>query len=318
MQMCLGFVTAAAVLVACSACASTDEEPRLTPQEGQCIAAGWRRERLPSVGLQRRVLWKAPAGPWSRGAIVVLHGGGGSYTHFCVANAALIAAQVRFTDAALARGYAVFLADSSDRVTDHEGRLCGKVWDDEVRERGNLDLPFLEQLLRDRIPALRPTGSHTALFMTGLSSGGFMTVRAATSIGQGITAFAPVAAGDPYGWTRDCTPLPTDRHNVFGHAFDNGTRRPISHPGACLAAAYANERPWDGSALTRRPYRIFHHAQDGVLDRSCVDKLQAQLVAHGFAATAPYMLDGGSRSVSAHYWQDGYNVPLLDYFDSQH
>lgn len=317
MQRCLGFVTAAAILVACSAGASTDAEPRLTPQEDQCIAAGWRRELLRTVGSQRQVLWKAPAGPWSRGAIVVLHGGGGSYTNFCVANAALIAAQVRFTDAALARGYAVFLADSSDRVTDREGRLCGKVWDDEVRERGNLDLPFLEQLLRERIPALRPTGSHAALFMTGLSSGGFMTVRAATSIGELISAFAPVAAGDPYGWTRDCTPLLTDRVNVFGHAVDNETRRPISHIGACIAAAYPNERPWGGSALTRRPYRIFHHVQDGVLDRSCVDKLQTQLAARGYAATAPYMLDGGRRSVSAHHWQEGYNAPLLDYFESQ-
>lgn len=316
MQRRIGFVMAAA-LVACSAGARTDEEPPLTPQEAQCIAAGWRRELLESVGLQRRVLWQAPAGRWSRGAIVVLHGGGGSYTNFCVANAALIAAQVRFTDAALARGYAVFLADSSDRITDRDGRLCGKVWDDEVRERGNLDIPFLELLLRERIPALRPPGSDAALFMTGLSSGGFMTVRAATSIGELITAFAPVAAGDPYGWTRDCTPLSTDRVNVFGHAVDNETRRPISRIGACAAAAYPSERPWGGSALTRRPVRIFHHAQDGILDRSCVDKLQAQLVAHGHATTAPYVLDGGSRRVSAHYWQDGYNAPLLDYFDSQ-
>lgn len=320
-----GLVIGLLGLVACggggggagSIAAALPREPAATAQEMQCQAAGWRREVIDAAGLQRLVLWKAPAsGSWSRGAIVVMHGGGGSHTNFCVANVDLIAAQVRFTEQALARGYAVFLLDSSDRVNDIAGRLCGKIWDDEVRPRDSLDLPFLEQLLRQRLPALRPAGSRSELYLTGLSSGGFMTVRTATRFGDLVTAFAPVAAGDPYGWTRDCTPRAGDRPNVFGIAIDNETRRPISEVDACRASAYPNEKTWE-SAARKPPYRLFHHAQDGTLDRSCVDKLQAQLQSRGYAGGAPFMLDGGPRSADVHFWQDGYNTPLLDFFDAQ-
>jgi poly(3-hydroxybutyrate) depolymerase len=287
-------------------------------QETQCYAAGWQRLVLPVAGLPRLVLWKAPPGAWSGGAIVVMHGGGGQHTNFCVANVALIAPQVRFTAAALAQGYAVFLLDSSDRVTDREGRLCGKVWDDELRARPNLDLPFVEELLRVAIPARRPAGSRADLYLTGLSSGGYMTTRAATHLGDLVTAFAPVSSGDPYGWFRDCSPRPGDRANVFGAAFDNETRRQITEPGACDAAATPNEQPWDGVAAARRPpFRLFHHAQDGIHDRSCAEKLRRQLVQHGYPETPPFTLDGGTRSADAHYWQDAYNAELLAFFASQ-
>ena len=100
----------------------------VTVQEQQCTQAGWRSETLVVAGIARGVLWKAPVGAWASGALVVLHGGGGQHANFCIANADLIAAQVRFTDMALAQGFAVFLLDSTDRVIDTEGRLCGKVW----------------------------------------------------------------------------------------------------------------------------------------------------------------------------------------------
>ena len=106
------------------------------------MAQGWQREILEAEGLPRILLWKGPAGPWTKGAILVLHGGGGRHHHFCVANAPIIAPQVGFTRLALSQGFAVFLLDSSDRMSDDEGRSCGKVWDDERRERPNLDLPF--------------------------------------------------------------------------------------------------------------------------------------------------------------------------------
>ncbi|MCX7894012.1 MAG: alpha/beta fold hydrolase [Burkholderiales bacterium] len=247
-----------------------------------------------------------------------MHGGGGSHTNFCVANIALIAPQVRFTEMALARGFAVFLLDSSDRVTGSEGRLCGKVWDDEVRERGNLDLPFIEDVLRRLIPGKRPSGSRTEIFLAGHSSGGYMAVRAATRFAELISAVAPVSSGDPYGWFRDCTPRPGDRANVFGAGHDNETRRPIVEPGACEALSYPNERPWDGMAIGSAPvFRFFHHLQDGINDRSCVAKVRSQLRSDGSTELAPFTLRGPSRSIAVHYWLDGYNEPILDFFASR-
>lgn len=283
-----------------------------TVQEQQCHAAGWQRAVVPAAGLQRLVLWKAPAGAWTGGAIVVMHGGGGTHTNFCVANVELIAPQVRFTIAALDAGYAVFLLDSSDRVTDRAARLCGKVWDDEVRARANLDLPFIGQVLRALIPSLRPPASRTELYLTGLSSGGYMAVRAATHFGDLVSGFVPVSAGDPYGWQRDCTPRAGDRSNVFGIAVDSETLRPISEPGACSAATEAGEQPWDGATLQPKPpFRLFHHAQDGIHDLSCVDKLRQRLRARGYPENAPFRLDDGPRRAEAHYWLDAYNAPLL-------
>lgn len=292
--------------------------PAVTVQESQCLSAGWQRSVIDAAGLQRAVLWKAPPTGWSRGALIVLHGGGGQHANFCVANSSTIAAQVRLTDLALAQGFAVFLPDSSDRITDTEGRLCGKVWDDEVRPRANLDLPFLERLMVVSMPALRPAGSRGEVFLAGHSSGGYMAVRAATKLADRVTAFAPVASGDPYGWFRDCTPRASDRVNVFGAGFDNETRRQIIEPGACLAASYPQEKVWDGAAVATRPaWRAFHHVEDGINDVSCVEKVSAQLRLRGYPETPALRLTGGARSADAHAWLDSYNQPLLDFFSAQ-
>lgn len=309
-----------ALLGACGGSGDSTAAPGgLTAQESQCVAAGWTRASLAAAGLDRPVLWRAPAGgAWTQGAILVLHGGGGSYTNFCVANVPLIAAQVRFTEQALAAGFAVFLLDSTDAVTDDAGRLCGKVWDDEVHVRPSLDLPYVEAVVDRLLPSLRPAGSRAEAFLVGHSSGAYMTVRAATRMADRIAAFAPVAGGDPYGWYRDCTPRPSDRVNVFGAGFDRETHRQIIEPGACTAATYAREMPWDDVAPGRRPpFRVFHHAQDGINDRSCVDKVRAQLVAHGYPELPPFTLDGGSRSAAVHYWLDEYNAPLLAFLAAQ-
>jgi poly(3-hydroxybutyrate) depolymerase len=295
--------------------ASTGSAP--TTQESQCNATGWAREVVSAAGLQRLVLWKAPSA-WTKGAIVVMHGGGGSHTNFCVANVSLIAPQVRFTEMALARGFAVFLLDSSDQVTDNLGRLCGKVWDDEVRDRANLDLPFIEDVLQRLVPGKRPTGSRVETFLVGHSSGGYMAVRAGSQLAGLVTAMAPVASGDPYGWFRDCSPRPGDRPNVFGAGFDNETRRQIIEPGACAAASYPNEKPWPVVSSSPKPgFRLFHHEQDGINDRSCVDKVRTQLLARGYPETAPFTLSGPSRSADVHYWLDDYNAPILNYLQSQ-
>ena len=317
---------AMALLLTLSACGGSggaptlvpDAAPAASPQELQCQAAGWTRELVTIAGRPRLVLWKGPA-TWTRGALVVMHGGGGSHTNFCVANVPLIAPQVRFSDQALAQGFAVFLLDSSDQVRDNAGRLCGKVWDDEVRSRDNLDLPFVEEVLRRLIPGKRPAGSRSEIFVAGHSSGGYMAVRVASRYADLVTAFAPVSSGDPYGWFRDCTPRASDRVNVFGAGFDNETRRQIIETGACESTAgQPNERAWDGAALTPKPvFRQFHHLQDGINDRSCVAKVRAQLLARGYPEDPPFAVDGGTRNADVHNWLDDYNGPILSFFGSR-
>ncbi|MEE9911099.1 MAG: hypothetical protein K4571_05180 [Deltaproteobacteria bacterium] len=285
-------------------------------QEGQCSRRGWQTVVLDVGEHPRRILWKAPEGPWTKGAIIVMHGGGGRHFQFCVANARVVGPQVRFTDLALKDGFAVFLLESSDRVTDNEGRPCGKVWDDEVRNRANLDLPFIEAVIRTVIPKARPTGSRDEIFVTGLSSGGYMTVRAATRFGNLITAFAPISSGDPYGWHRVCEKGSTPRKTVHGAGFDNETGRPITEPDACRSANYPHEKPWDGADAAAKPvFRIFRHKYDGVHDRSCTEKVAALLRRHGYPEEPAFELIGDERrSLENHLWQDDYNQPLLEFF----
>lgn len=291
------------------------EGPAPTVQELQCQAAGWQRLRVRAAGQDRLVLWKAPVGVWPRGALLVMHGGGGAHTNFCVANVALTEPQVRFTSAALAAGMAVFLLDSTDRVTDNAGRPCGKVWDDEVRPRENLDLPFIDEMLGQVLPQRRPAGSHAAVFLAGHSSGGYMAVRAATRFNQRVTAFALVGSGDPYGWYRDCTPRSTDRPNVFGAGFDRETGRQIVERDACRAERYPNEQPWEAETTAARPgFRAFHHENDGINDLSCMEKVSDQLVRHGYPRSPALRLTGGQRSADLHYWLDAYNQPMLEFF----
>ena len=289
-----------------------------TTQEQQCQALGWQREIVVAAGASRLVLWKPPSGgEWLRGALVVMHGGGGTHTNFCVANVALTEPQVRFTTMAIAAGFAVFLLDSSDRVTDSAGRLCGKVWDDQVNTRANLDLPYLEQVFASLIPSKRPASARTEIFVTGLSSGGYMSVRAASRFGGQITAIAPVSSGDPYGWARDCTPRAGDRSNVFGIAVDLETGRPISEIGACQSTSFPNERTWDGATSTNRPpYKLFHHDGDGIHDLSCVLKVAAQLNLRGYPQAPSFRIAATTRDPAKHYWLDEYNTPMLDYFAS--
>jgi len=287
------------------------------PQVRQCLARGWQRETVQAAGMPRELLWKGPPGPWTKGAILVLHGGGGHHFQWCVANAPIVASQVRFTEQALADGFAVFLLESTDRVTDLEGRACGKVWDDELRERPNLDLPFLRAVLDELAPARRPPGSRTSMFITGLSSGGYMSVRAATHLGDRISAFAPVSSGDPYGWHRVCEAGMNLRTRVHGGGFDNETGLQITERDACRANGYAHERPWDGDGTARPPFRVFRHEQDGINDRSCAEKASRLLREHGHPGEPDFVLTGGPRGLAAHLWQDAYTRPLLDFFTGQ-
>lgn len=285
-------------------------------QEDQCARAGWRPAEVEAAGLRRRLLWRGPGGPWTQGALLVLHGGGGHHFQYCVANAAIVEPQVRFAEAAVAAGFGVLLLESSDRVTDREGRACGKVWDDEVRDRPNLDLPFLAAVIGTVVPGLRPAGSRRAVFLAGHSSGGYMTVRTATHFGDRIAAFAPVASGDPYGWHRVCVAGMTRRTTVHGAGFDNETLKRIDEPDACAAPAYPNGKPWDDAGSARKPaFRAFRHRQDAINDVSCSRKVEAQLRTRGYPAAPSFELDDNDRrSFANHLWLDAYTRPLLEFF----
>lgn len=297
---------------------ASNPEPDPTYQEKQCLSRGWQRTVMQVSGVPRVLLWKAPTGPWHKGAIIVLHGGGGEHFQWCVANVLVTRAQVNFSELALAEGFAVFLLNSSDRVTDNEGRACGKIWDDEVRSRPNLDLPFIGEVINQRIPSLRPDGSRQEIFLTGLSSGGYMTVRAATHFDDRVTAFAPVSSGDPYGWHRICQAGMTVRKKVHGAGFDNETGKQIIEPDSCKAPSYPNEKSWDSANPATKPtFKIFRHAMDGINDSSCGEKVGAQLRQHGYPGEPDFILQGGRRSLVNHLWQNDYNRPLLDFFASQ-
>jgi poly(3-hydroxybutyrate) depolymerase len=298
--------------------ARAESAPEILPQERQCLEKGWQRAVVASPGGPRALLWKAPPGAWRHGAILVMHGGGGRHFQFCVANVRFLEPQVAFTTAALARGFAVFLLDSSDRVLDNEGRLCGKVWDDEVRARPNFDLPMVGAVIDTLVAKLRPPGSAGAVFLTGLSSGAYMTLRAATHFGDRIAGFAPVAGGDPYGWHRNCDPAlaRVRRATVHGVGVDNETGRNIAEPGSCAAPAYPNEKPWEGTARRRQPpFLQVQHEYDGINDVSCSHKAAAQLRRMGYPAAPPLIVKGdGRRSLANHLWQEAYNAPILDFF----
>lgn len=290
-----------------------------TFQERQCAKRGWQPLVIEVDGLQRRILWKGSAESWSKGAIIVMHGGGGHHYQFCVANSRIIEPQVRFTELALSKGFAVFLLESSDRVSDNEGRICGKVWDDEVRGRPNLDLPFIGEVIRTVIPSVRPVESRQEIFVTGLSSGGYMTVRTATHFGNLITAFAPISSGDPYGWHRICEKGMTSRNTVHGAGFDNETGKRIIEQGSCRHANYPNEKKWDETDAAVKPvFRVFHHLYDGINDLSCSNKLVTLLREHRYPEVPAFQLQGdGVRSLENHLWQDDYNEPLLGFFMTQ-
>lgn len=282
------------------------------------MGRGWKRVELQVSGIEREFLWKAPEGRRPKGAILVLHGGGGHHYQWCNANGPIVGPQVRFSEMAVAEGFAVLLLDSSDRITDREGRLCGKVWDDEVRNRPNLDLPFIGTVIRDYVPRLFPPGGKGAIFITGHSSGGYMTARASTHFDDLVTAFAPVSSGDPYGWHRVCEAGTTLRSAVHGRGFDNETGKHIPEPGACTSETLAHELPWDSTRPDVKPaFRVFRHHEDGINDRSCNEKISRLLRRNGYHGQPDFVLYGGRRNLAHHLWLDDYNRPILDFFNAQ-
>jgi pimeloyl-ACP methyl ester carboxylesterase len=293
----------------------------------ECIAKGWRSFVVPTAQSERGVLWKTPHGTWTRGALVLLHGGGAHHGHWCATsgtgNAQSVQAMNELSEQAVANGYAVFAVDSGeDLFSDALGFSCGKRFDFTSPADTNVELPFFAALFKDIIPSLRPAGSSPMVFLSGHSNGGYLAIRLASFFNDSITAFAPVAAGDPYGTTTLCEPLADSRPNAPGAYIDNETWMEISADDACFSLDYPNEAPWDGTyTVTRPPFRMFHHQKDPVVDQTCFDKATLLLQDNGypmpytpFVATGVYPEDIEPDPDANHFWQREYNAPLLDFF----
>lgn len=286
--------------------------------EKECLEKGWQKLVMEVNGQERQVLWRGPHSPWAKGAIVAMHGGGGTFSNFG-AGIPLGEPMVEFGNMAVEAGFAVFSPDSAwDLATDPEGRGYGKRWDCvAVDHRDNVDIAFLERVVTDAIPSVRPRGSSGCVFMTGISNGGFMTILAAAHFPDKLDAFASVSAGDPYGTVVDLATKPGfERPTAPGVFRDRETGKLTSDLGAALAPSYPNEAPWP--ALPPRqlpPFKLFHHQGDALIDTSCMEKARAQLIAHGYPDAGPFVIqDQTGRTVWKHFWNSEYNQPLIDFF----
>lgn len=310
------------LLVSCDGAQDADARKRRIQalydyHERASLQKGWQRIITTVNDSQRKLLWKGPTPAWSNGAIIALHGGGGTSSNYS-SNIALGKPMVQFGELANKEGFAVFSLESTDgQVTDPKGHSAGKRWDClATDDRPNIDLPFIEAVITKVIPRMRPENSAKDIFVTGISNGGFMTILVATHYPDKISAFAPVSAGDPYGTYMQCDINIDTRPNAPGVFRDSETNRLVSEPDAAKASVYAREKKWPPTDDHARPaFKQFHHQHDGVCDISCMEKAQRLLVQHAFKTEGPCILkEPARRRVWNHFWMTEYNAPMLEFF----
>lgn len=290
-----------------------DNQSLYDKYEKECLQKGWQKNIVSVDGQTRKILWKGPEGSWKNGAIIALHGGGGTYSNFC-ANIELGKPMVDFGELAISQGFAVISLESEDGLLrDEKDYSCGKRWLSLAEDnKSNPDLIFIEKVITKTIPGWRPAKSGKGIFITGISNGGFMAVLAATHFGDKISAFAPVSAGDPYGIYVDCAEVPF--RDTPGKLIDSETNKPINEKNACQANSYPHEKPWK-SAGSQTPFKLFYHEGDGVDDISCKEKIQRLLVAHGYKDGGSFVInDAGIKRIINHFWMEEYNQPILEFF----
>lgn len=288
--------------------------------ERQAFFEGWTRVEVAYGGVGRQYLYKVPGGI-KYGGIIILHGGGGSYTNFAIDEHTLTYPEYAFAQLALATGFMVLIPDSSYVVTDANDLEIGKVWDHEKLVRDNLDLTFLDYAI-DRVVDLSGMGTDTNVFVVGHSSGGYMTVRLATNSAAKMRGMALMSSGDPYGTYRDGATHPeNERENVKGvmRFLDNDME--ITTPngvGTYPGDNPANEKTWDvPSGNVKPPFKIFHTVMDGVNDLSAATWVRDALIDHSYPFSPTYLIpdDGvNPRSVYWHLWLTIYNQHLIDWF----
>lgn len=295
--------------------------------EKGCIDKGWQKLYVDVDGIKRELLWKGPE-KWENGAIIVMHGGEGVDSNFCypipeehnfLLNDILRGVPaVQFGEMALEQGFAVFSLNSTyNRVSDDMGRSVGKRWDSLVQDnKENIDLAFIEKVINETIPNLRPENSKKNIFMTGISNGGFMTILAATYFSDKISAFVPVSAGDPYGTYFDMTPnILIDKLRPCGPGVwrDNETGKNVSESDSCASDNYSHEKAWPVIKKSI-PFRQLHNKGDGIFDMSCMKKVNKFLIEKGYKDDGAFIIDNGKKNVTEHFWQTEYNQPILDFF----
>ncbi len=285
----------------------------LTIGQAECVRQGWQRIGFESSGLRRWVLWKGPEGLWRRGAIIILHGGGGGAEHFC-SGGRLVRPQIEFAKEALVRGYAVFaLEATNDKVKDDKGRPCGKRFDFSLLDRPNIDLPYIGHVITNIVPSRRPGNSAPGIFMAGLSTGGYMTIRAASYFDDKITAFAPVSAGDPFNTAQNCDSRLSPRKSAKGILYDVQSGKQINERHACSRSGYVEKPAPRTKALS---YKLFHHESDGIVDLSCMRKAEATLENMGYRNAGSHLIESNRRRNALwHLWLRRYNKPILNFFD---
>lgn len=285
--------------------------------ENVCTRKGWQKITAIVSGSVRKILWKGPKDTWQNGAIIVLHGGGGTYSNYC-SDTKIGEPMVEFSELAIREGFAVFSLDSEDDLMlDERGNSCGKRWDClALDSRPNIDLDFIKEVITEVIPGLRPQNSSEDIFMTGISNGGFMTILAATHLQANITAFAPVSAGDPYGTYMDCADRGTGRENAPGRWYDAETSLEICETDSCLSVGYIHEKPWvELLAGNRIFFKQFHHEGDAGVDISCMKKAQRLLSQSGYNDAGSYIIKNtGQKKPWKHFGQREYNKPLIAFF----
>lgn len=296
--------------------------PEDTAEEKACYSAGWTRTNFMINSIPRKVLWKGPVGAWTQGTILVLHGGGGKASDFCSGGPATVP-QIEFTNLAVQEGFGVVVLDSTDNiVTDAQGRPCGKRFDFSILNRPNIDLPYIEFILNNFVGMIRPAGSNSSLFMTGLSTGGYMTIRASTRFDNMIKAFAPVSAGDPYGTDPICDPSLSARESAIGILADRETGLEIVNDNACYSATgYPNENTWETTNPAQKPkFKLFIHPYDGIVDLTCMQKAKQLLIQKNYVAVdgGHYAVPGAlpPKNVAYHLWLSIYNTHIINFFKS--
>jgi hypothetical protein len=71
------------------------------------------------------------------------------------------------------------------------------------------------------------------------------------------------------------------------------------------------------SSIKGLKYLEIHDEKDGIVDISCMRKLQTQLQLNGYPSAPAFLLQpAGPKNALLHLWRTSYNAPLLDFFAS--
>ncbi len=285
--------------------------------EQECIKNGWKKMYVNVAGDKRKVLFKLPESK-IKGAIILLHGGGGSYSNYC-ANLWYGKPMVKFSSLALKEGFAIFSPDSGwNSFSDKNGNLCGKRWASlDQGDHSQKDLDFIKTIITKIIPSKLPASASRNAFMSGISNGGYMTILSLTRLSKHIKAIAPVSAGNPYSTRMDCKRRERDRLIAPGRYFHNSGHM-ISENNAC-SSNHIKLLPKATKSKTQDvPFKQFHHKDDSLVDLSCMKEAQRFLIKNGFKDDAPHIASHfGGKRLWKHFWLKQYNAPIISFFKAQ-